>query len=96
MKNTPGPWEADLTGKYYQPCVRHNGMIVCLMPKMPINMGGVDERFYDSHLIAAAPEMLEALLCINAVLNQNKTFPKDLEYIQRVANDAINTVVGKE
>ena len=50
----------------------------------------------DARLIAAAPEMLAALLCINAVLNQNKTFPEDLEYIQRVANDAINKAVGEE
>ena len=50
----------------------------------------------DARLIAAAPEMLKALLCINAVLNQNKTFPEDLEYIQRVANDAINKAVGEE
>lgn len=54
---TPGPWEHDLTGKYYQPCVRHNGMIVCTMPKEKIGLNGVDERLYDARLIAAAPEM---------------------------------------
>ena len=45
---------------------------------------------------ATEEEILEALICIKAMRNQNKTFPKDLEYIQRVANDAINKAVGKE
>lgn len=53
-RHTPGPWRVDISGSTYaRPCVRHNGMIVCYLPR---GAGGDDAR-----LIAKAPEMYKAL-----------------------------------
>jgi hypothetical protein len=66
--HTPGPWEIDHTGKYYKPCIRHNGIIIALLAKndaglvMPENQQAEDEA--NARLIAAAPELLEALKAV--------------------------------
>jgi hypothetical protein len=69
MKYTPGPWEVDFSEKYYKPCIRHNGMIVCTLPHNPIGINGTDERKGDARLIAAAPEMYELAKHITAMFD---------------------------
>lgn len=34
-EHTPLPWEVDKTGRFYAPCIRHNGMIVVYLPPAP-------------------------------------------------------------
>lgn len=67
-KWTPGPWECDLTKKYYgKPCIRHNGMIVCFLPEIPIGLNGIDERIINSELITMAPALADEVIRLREV-----------------------------
>ena len=61
--STPGPWEYDDTFQYYgDRVVRHNGVVIASLPPLPPPVGMSDrEHAANARLIAAAPEMLEAL-----------------------------------
>ena len=55
-KHTPGPWAAALTPAGKSKVVDANGFSVALCQH-----GAYSQQTYDAHLIAAAPDMLEAL-----------------------------------
>ena len=60
-RHTEGPWELDDSEKYYRRgAIRRNGMVVAFMNDnwQPIT---AEERLANARLIAAAPDMLEAL-----------------------------------
>jgi hypothetical protein len=58
--HTPGPWTLDPSRKYYaHPVIRHHGIVVVtLAAQGPANN---EECRANARLIAAAPELLEAL-----------------------------------
>jgi hypothetical protein len=59
MGYTKGPWSIDQTGKYYTPCIRRNGIVICMLHE---SIAGIDNQEQESNaaLIAAAPDLLEA------------------------------------
>lgn len=65
MKHTPEPWEIDYSLKYYKPCIRHNGIIVAFLADNTANLidpsNQREEDAANVKLVAAAPELLEAL-----------------------------------
>lgn len=57
---TPGPWETDPTGRYYEGhVIRHNGMVVCRVLDLGFESHG--NREANARLIAASPELFAAL-----------------------------------
>ena len=61
VKHTPRPWQSDATNKYYsRHVIRHNGLIVATVEHSPFD-STQDAEQANARLIAAAPEMLEAL-----------------------------------
>lgn len=67
QKHTKGPWASDNTRKYYDAwLIRHNGIAVARM--MQDTTRTKEEHEANARLIAAAPELLEALEDAHAVL----------------------------
>ena len=58
-RHTAGDWELDLTERYYKPCIRMNGIIICYPAH---NSHGVAPGEDDANirLIIAAPKILAA------------------------------------
>jgi hypothetical protein len=97
MSYTKGPWEIDRTEKYYKPCIRHNGIVIALLARndaalvMPENQQAEDDA--NARLIAAAPEMYEALNVALAVIRSPQSFVvegvcADIERVIRKATGA--------
>lgn len=64
MKHTPGPWKADYAGGYGRRGVfGPNGLIITTWAETDEH---INEAEANAHLIAAAPELLEALKAIQA------------------------------
>ena len=61
--HTPGPWEA--IGNLVRTCRKPDGRGGLLVAECPANIGN---RIQDARLIAAAPDMLDALIQVRAVL----------------------------
>jgi hypothetical protein len=57
-KHTPGPWRLD---EYGEIVGGKHGSPVCELPPASMLAGSITESDANTHLIAAAPEMLEAL-----------------------------------
>ena len=62
-QHTPTPWEYDAMGKYYTPdgVIRVNGVVICRMTPSLVSVPIIEEIKANARLIAAAPDMLEAL-----------------------------------
>ena len=59
---TPAPWTDDATLNHYTTrVIRHNGIVVARLPTAPQDPDNMAELEANASLIAAAPEMLEAL-----------------------------------
>lgn len=77
-KHTPGPWKVsqrDAEGNLTTPAIFANGVIVAVVSELP---GGYEAN---ANLIAAAPELLEAL---KALVKSNEEH-----------NEAVSEVIGK-
>ena len=60
-QHTKKPWQFDRSGKYYGgQVIRHNGQIICKMVEQQAQ--SPDELQANGDLIAAAPELLTALI----------------------------------
>ena len=61
MNHTPGKWEFDTTGNYYNAdgVIRMNGVLIAKMVRQTTHKAGEVEA--NGALLAAAPELLEAL-----------------------------------
>lgn len=104
--HTPGPWNYERQGTVGdwkiigpetegEPCRPSE---VSLLGKLVSFKPGVAFTIYheeNARLIAASPDMLQALECIVAVLSQNKTFPADINYAKSAAEAAIAKAIGK-
>lgn len=72
---TPGTWEYDPSGKYYQGAVvRSNGMVICRMLDLGYESHG--DKAANAQLIAAAPDMLAALKAL--VIDANRLCDRQL------------------
>jgi hypothetical protein len=81
-QHTPGPWEQN--GRY----IESNGMTICEM------FGeNLDEREASARLIAAAPELLDALKRIEAMCFAPPDFSDAT--IQEIASTAIAKATGQ-
>ena len=97
-KYTPGPWKAAMIGDYPGPggkftvCQDTNDIrtMVCEMPHSAISGHGVREA--NARLIAAAPEMLEAL---EAVKRWEEYDPDDAGMLPSPVYDKLCAAVAK-
>jgi len=75
-KHTPGPWvvvtdESAAQVKGY-PCIYADGYTVVGTEGM---FGDIETDFANAHLIAAAPDLLDALECLLSELDFTETYP---------------------
>ena len=74
MKHTPGPWVVESDSGIHPPGKRRRPVTILMvvaerggMPGLIVNQGPVEPRDYaNAHLIAAAPDLLEALKALVA------------------------------
>ena len=69
-KHTKGPWELDIDGMYFE-IDAPNGTGVCSCDWFGTPLSEQDELIANAKLIAAAPELLEALQALLAPLGPN-------------------------
>ena len=85
MKHTPGPWQVAYDpGKYIVVGCKERG--ICIIP----NEGGQDEQIRKGNacLIAAAPDMLEALKGARWII---ESYVSDLEHLEEY-QDVVNAI----
>jgi len=90
MKHTEGPWDVAFdTDKHILVGCKERG--ICIVP----NEGGADEpiKVANARLIAAAPEMFEALETMVEMVEMNG-FIRD--YAMEIAREAIRKARGEE
>lgn len=95
-QHTPGPWKFILS----ESGVRNNGGFICFLPK-PTRYTGQDQRYEEETkewecnalLIAAAPELLEALQGFVEIGKRNMENPKYDGYFE-AARAAISKATG--
>lgn len=97
MKHSPGPWKIkQFKGGALR--IINDDTHICTVhytvPRDSINEEELRGREANARLIAAAPKMIETLKEILNGLNQNKTFPADLEYMKKVVQIAIAEATG--
>ena len=78
-KHTPGPWFVDAS-RQEGLAIRHDSKMICQIPGY-----GVGTRIDDARLIAAAPELLEALKLADAMLSGSNMNAKAVEKKVRAA-----------
>jgi hypothetical protein len=84
MSHTPEPWTLDTTKKYYKPCIRHNGVIVCLLTQA--GPGKTEEEETGNRaLMVAAPTMYATLQWVLAWLTNTNAIDQSA-LAQRVIN----------
>ena len=99
-KHTPGPWtigrSADNTPAVCVPCPNSSGFVVAhinRLPKLGLVKGDVDAN---ARLIAAAPEMLEALLHVQRILEGSALESLYSARERRLATlNIVNTAIAK-
>lgn len=92
MKHTPGPWEATPGGIVGKRVANGSMDLICDLRGSPF----IDDIPYNSLLIAAALELLEACKGAVAALTQNKTYPIDIEVAKQFLSNAIAKAEGRE
>lgn len=89
MKHTPGPWKTEGWGNII--VNDSEGNTLCLYPQ-----GATHKQTQaNAHLIAAAPELLEALIDL---VNVSENFPNELSkdhYSVKYAKEAIKKAKGE-
>lgn len=67
-KPIPAPWEIDRSKRYYAPCIRHNGLIVAILPDNSAGLVKQTDRIKavirddrTAKLLQASPDLLDAL-----------------------------------
>ena len=94
FKGTPGPWYVDVNGVQARWNVDDvDGNSVALTHQLP-NDKDWSKRDANTHLIAAAPELLEALQFINNAINHGTQM--DIVKGQEMAESAINKALGEK
>lgn len=97
MTHTPAPWKIDETKKIYKPCIRHNGIVVCLLLEAQLGVE-VEEAEANAKLIAAAPELLEALkgllFSVRGIVYKEKPTHYNARVAFYTAEDAIQKAEG--
>ena len=98
MQHTPGPWKIkEFKGGALR--IISDDTHICTVhhtvPRDSLNEEELRRREANARLIAAAPKMIESLKGILTALNQNKTFPADLDYMKTVAQTAIAEATGE-
>jgi hypothetical protein len=83
--HTQGPWFISLEGRFVRYRIGGTGFAynVCAMEAFG---GPEDEKWANAHLIAAAPELLEALEHMVAVSNWATTIQSEEQYDAMIAN----------
>ena len=96
--HTPGPWEAK-----YQPFSpahtigkRASNGSHDLIADLSESVAQLDERQANAHLIAAAPEMLEALKLIVNYQNYTMNFSKVSYELQAALTECVNAIAKAE
>lgn len=95
FKGTPGPWARESVGRWIGPVSADDdqsyGMVI---PVAYVDFGESDEvQNSNAKLIAAAPELLEALQYINHAINHGTQI--DVVKGQEMAESAINKSLGE-
>lgn len=93
-KPTDAPWVIDRTGEYTrQPCIRHNGIVLCFLPGERNAAGLVREEdrqrtqatdLANARLLAAAPELLDVVQRAAAGMSWEQLFPLAQAALRRV------------
>jgi len=95
MKHTPGPWLLDDEGQIFS----HAALVATVNTQWDGNEGrhDWDQTMTDGALLAAAPELYEALRAIVAQAERNPFNPIGhvLEHFVPLARAAINKAEGK-
>jgi len=95
MKHTPGPWKA--SSEYLRGRNRHsiigNGLMIC----DTWDMEKQGEELANAHLIAAAPDLLEACKeFINEWHSNNANFAREEPKSLKMMRQAISKAEGRE
>ena len=90
-KHTPGPWSYDDTGAIFG----LEGKPIMTCGEYAIKFGaGTEEAFANARLIAAAPDLLEALRKISITSRYPMTEPENMDYamecMREIAREAIS------
>lgn len=96
FKGTPGPWVADKTSRAIGPISRDDDQSYgILIPVAWVEFETeVEIQASNQNLIAAAPELLEALQFINNAINHGTQM--DIVKGQEMAESAINKALGEK
>jgi len=85
MSFTPGPW--DFSWEIQPngcPTVGHKGLMVCMVAHSAKDPEQKETALANASLIAAAPELLEALECVRRMLDEDSSEDIDYRRIVRV------------
>jgi hypothetical protein len=96
-KHTPGPWANDKSGEYNRRWViRHNGLVVAEIRTSALDRTK-DDAPSNARLIAAAPEMLEALQAVaDAYQRMFDVMPVAWQTFDDIVQQAIARATGSE
>ena len=92
MNHTPGPWHYDPDGEVW--ATRVNGQDVTICPEWLWARSLRDEGMANARLIAAAPELLEALQDLLEFLDPNECIGDEWALVAR-AKVAVDKALGR-
>lgn len=91
-KHTPGPWEIDQSEKYYRPCIRKNGVIICFLPEKQI-VGDEKERKANAALLCFSPTLLAACEAVLNLCDNEGNLPENGEFSGAAIAEAVREAV---